>query len=110
MYELMDSAYDVNAIKEYISGQGRVLVKLHKRKGERKEKIEANEKAYKASNWLPAEEKRLQHRFSSERLFARLHDSFLCGVIWVRGHSKVLCHVMLGILGLFCSELNRLKT
>ena len=45
MYELMDSAYDVNAIKDYISKEGRVpLVKLHKRKGKRKEDIEANER------------------------------------------------------------------
>lgn len=110
MYELMDTAYDVNAIREYILEQGRVpLIKLHKRKGERKENIEANETAHRVLNWQPAEERRLKHRFSSERLFARLHDSFLCGVISVRGHAKVLCHVMLGILSLFCSELKHLK-
>jgi hypothetical protein len=111
LYELMDSAYDVNAIKDYISGEGRVpLVKPHKRKGKRKETIEANETAYRILNWQPVEETRLKHRFSGERIFARLYDSFLCGMIWVRGHAKVFCHVMLGILALFCSELNRFQT
>lgn len=37
MYELMDTAYDANAIREYISAQGRVpLIRPHKRKGQKK--------------------------------------------------------------------------
>jgi hypothetical protein len=57
-----------------------------------------NETAHRILNWYTPEENRLRHRFSSERIFARLHNSFLCGMIWVRGHTKVFCHVMLGFL------------
>lgn len=106
LYELMDSAYDVNAIKDYIKSKNRVpLVKPHKRKGKRKELIESNEKTLRAINWQPAEGVRLKHRFSNERLFARLSDSFLGKYIWVRKHKKVFCHVMLGVLSLLASEI-----
>lgn len=106
LYELMDSAYDVNAIKDYIKKKGRVpLVKFHKRKGKRKQFVEGNALATKVLNWKPADEKRLQHRFCNERLFARLKDSFLGNCIYVREHSKVMCHVMLGVLSLFACEL-----
>jgi hypothetical protein len=108
LYELMDSAYDADAIKKYIEEQGRVpLIKAHKRRG--KECSEANEKAYEALNWRPADEERFKTRFSNERIFARLKDSFL-GSVWVRGHVKVFCHVMLGILSLYASELSRFWT
>lgn len=106
LYELMDSAYDVNAIKGYVKEKGRVpLVRTHKRKGQRKVLVENNEKASKVLNWKPADERRLQHRFSNERLFARLKDSFLGQFVWVREHSKVMCHVMLGVLSLYASEI-----
>lgn len=109
LYELMDSAYDVNAIKDYIESQDRVpVIKPHKRKGIRKETIEANEKAHRNLNWFTPKEVRLRARFPNERLFARLGDSFLGSFIWVRGPTKVLCHVMLGVLALFASEVLRL--
>lgn len=111
LYELMDSAYDVNAIKGFIKDKERIpLIKIHKRKGQRKELVESNEIASKVLNWKPADEKRLQHRFSNERLFARLKDSFLGQFIWVRKHSKVMCHVMLGVLSLYASELASFTT
>lgn len=108
-YELMDSAYDVNAIKDYIWSEDRVpIVKIHKRRGKRKERAEANELAYKTLNWRPAEERRGQYRFANERLFARLHDSFLCRAIYYRGARKVTAHVLLGVLCLCASELPNL--
>lgn len=109
LYELMDSAYDVNAIKSYIESQNRKpLIKQHKRKGKRKELIEKNELAYQALKWIPADIKRLKHRFCNERIFARLHDRFLCQQIWVKGEQKVRGHVMLSILAIFASEFLRL--
>lgn len=108
-YELMDSAYDVNAIKDFVSSQNRVpIVKIHKRRGKRKEEAEANELAYKKLNWRPAQERRGQYRFAIERLFARLHDSFLCRAIYYRGPPKVAAHVLLGVLCLCASELPNL--
>jgi len=109
-YELMDSAYDVNAIKEYIQRENHVpLIKSHKRRGKRKEFVEQNDKAHATLHWRPADEVRFATRFSNERLFARLADSFLGPAIRVRGHLKVYCHIMLGVLSLFACELLRFR-
>lgn len=106
LYELMDSAYDVNAIRGYVVDAGRVpLIKKHKRRGQRKELIEKNETAHHVLNWRPTDEVRLQHRMCNERLFARLSNSFVASHIWVRKHSKVMCHVMFGVLSLLASEI-----
>jgi hypothetical protein len=107
LYELMDSAYDVKAIREFIERNERVpLIKLHKRRGKRKEFVETSDLAHQTLKWLPADARRLKSRFSNERLFARLLDSFL-GIVRVRGWQKVRCHVMLGVISLFASELIR---
>lgn len=106
LYELMDSAYDVNAIRSYIESNDRIpLIKVHKRKGARKENEEAKQLASKTLRWRDAKDNRLKHRFCNERIFARLNDRFLGKSIWVRTHHKVKCHLMFGVLCLFASEL-----
>lgn len=105
-YELMDSAYDANAIRGYIESEGRIpLMRKHRRRGGVKEEVDNMRKAGRALNWMPANEARLSHRFADERVFARLLDSFLGYKIYVRKHEKVMCHVMLGVLCLLASEL-----
>ncbi len=106
LYELMDSAYDVTAIKDFICSNSRVpLIKEHLRNGKRKEMLLRERKARKSLNWEPAESIRLQQRFSCERLFARLSDSFSVSRIWVRGYTKVMCQVMLGVISLTADEI-----
>ena len=107
-YELMDSAYDSQAIREYISKKGRIpLISPRIWNGKRGEETKRELKARKNLNWKPAESIRLGYRMASERLFSRLRDHFSGMSVWVRGYLKVKCHVMLGILCLTADEVLR---
>jgi hypothetical protein len=43
-----------------------------------------------------------------ERANSRLKDGFACDAVWVKGHSKVLCHAMFAVLALSVDALMRL--
>ena len=55
-----------------------------------------------------AEEVRYNERSAAERVNARLKDEFGGRYVRVRGHAKILCHLMFGILSLTCDQLMRL--
>src|SRR6516162_413917 len=69
-------------------------------------------------NWKPkrganaaqvtAEDLRYNERSGAERVNGRLKDDFGGRYVRVRGHAKVLCHLMFGILALTCDQLLRL--
>lgn len=108
LYELMDSAYDSQVIRDYIESNGRkALIVERIWSGERGEAIKQEEKAQKNLRWRPAEKQRLRYRMMNERLFARLKDHFSGADVWVRGYAKVKCHMALSILALASSEILR---
>ena len=51
---------------------------------------------------------RYNERSGAERVNGRLKDDFGKRYVRVRGHAKVLCHLMFGILALTCDQLLRL--
>ena len=51
------------------------------------------------------EVQRYKERTVAERMNARLKDEFGANRIYVRTHSKVMCHVMFGILALFAEQI-----
>ena len=51
---------------------------------------------------------RYNERTSAERVNARLKDEFGGRNVRVRGHAKVLCHLMFGIVALTVDQLMRL--
>jgi hypothetical protein len=55
-----------------------------------------------------AEQVRYNERSAAERVNARLKDEFGARNVRVRGHAKVLCHLMFGVLALTCDQLMRL--
>ena len=57
---------------------------------------------------LPAEDVRYRERTTVERVNGRLKDEFGARHIRVRGHGKVLCHLMFGVLALTVDQLLRL--
>lgn len=55
-----------------------------------------------------AQQKRFGERTVVERINSRLKDSFACDSVWVKGHTKVLCHTMFAVLALSVDALMRL--
>lgn len=93
LYDLMDSAYDAPEIHEISSRLGHVAIIDHnKRRGEKKE-------------MSPAEAIRYNERSSAERVNSNLKDNYGGNNIRVRGHAKVMAHLMFGIIALTSKQL-----
>lgn len=56
----------------------------------------------------PADAIRYDERSTAERLNARLKDDFGGSFVCVRGHAKVMCHLMFGILAVTADQFMRL--
>lgn len=104
-YELMDSAYDAVEILEHSRGMGHVPI--------------VDPKAVRQSNstFLPgkpkrelswAERDRYRERTMVERVYGRLKDEFGGRHVRVRGASKVMAHLMFGVLALTADQILRL--
>ena len=111
-YDLMDAAYDVPGIIEHSRSLGHVpLVDKNPRRDIKlKEAIEAENLARRTLDWVLAEENRYNARSAAERVNARLKDAFGARKVKVRGHVKVFCHLMFGVLALAADQLMRLVT
>ena len=95
-YELMDAAYCSTIIREEIQNAGRVpLIDHNARRGEKRE-------------FAPHEAQRYKTRSGAERTNARLKDEFGARHVQVRGHAKVMCHLMMGVVALCADQLTRL--
>ena len=57
-----------------------------------------------------AEPIRYKERSTTERSNARLKDDFGARFLRVRGHTKVMCHLMFGIVALTVEQLLRFVT
>lgn len=107
LYDLMDSAYDCPQIIQFSEGLGHVPIidKNTRRNTQAKADLEQEAKAQRAINMVPPEKVRYNQRSSAERVNSRLKDEFGGRVIRVRGHAKVACHLMFGILALTADAL-----
>jgi hypothetical protein len=76
--------------------------------GKCKAEIEAEAQGQRRAGYELAENVRCHERSAAERVNARLKDEFGGRNVRVRGHSKVLCHLMFGILVLTVDQLMRL--
>ena len=109
LYDLMDSAYDVPGIHSHSRGLGHVpIIDAHPRGSVGKQKLAAENKARAATNLKPAEAVRYNERSTVERVNGRLKDEFGGRHLRVRGHAKVMCHLMFGILALTADQLMRM--
>lgn len=98
-YDLMDAAYDHPEIKEHSISLGHIPV-IDKCPNSQMQKIEKEKekKRKKILNFKTAEDKRYGERMPKER-FNALYKDFNGGrSIFYRGHEKVSCHVMFGVL------------
>lgn len=86
LYELMDSAYDAEAIRVAARQWGHVPIIAPNR--HRKEPI-----------WLdPAQYRRLEERSAAERVCSRLKENFGARQVRVRGALKVMAHLTFGLI------------
>jgi hypothetical protein len=103
-YELMDSAYDAQHIREQGSSMGHVpIIDPHPHP--------SRELPFQPSGTpglSPAQQQRYRERTMVERVNARIKDEFGGRTIRVRGHAKVMTHLMFGILALTVDQLLRM--
>ncbi len=64
--------------------------------------------AKRCAGHQPAEDVRYRERSSAERVNSALKDSHGGRSVRVRGHAKVFCHLMFGILTLTVEQVMRL--
>jgi hypothetical protein len=109
LYDLMDSAYDAQAIHECSRSLGHIpLIDPNPRRDRaRKAELQAEEKRRKLLHFHCAEDVRYRERTTVERVNARLKDEFGGRTIRVRGHAKVMCHLMFGIVALAADQILR---
>lgn len=112
LYDLMDSAYDAQSIHEQVRGLGQIpIIDAHPRRdAAQKAELQAESKRRKLLNFNYAEDVRYRERTTVERVNARLKDEFGGRTIRVRGNTKVMCHLMFGIVALAADQILRLIT
>lgn len=109
-YELMDACYDAPEIAAACRELGRVPIIPEQPRRDKKKKAQmaAEATARRAINFVAPEDIRYRQRTTAERVNARLKDEFGGRFVRVRGHAKVMCHLMFGILALTVDQLMRL--
>lgn len=112
LYDLMDSAYDAPIIKnKSIQLEHIPIIDINPRRNKAlKEEILTENKRLDLINFQLPEKVRYRQRSASERVNARLKDEFGGRNIRVRGHAKIFCHLIFGILVLTVDQLMRLAS
>ena len=110
LYDLMDSAYDVPEIRDKSRELGHVPIIDHKTRRGEKPAIEAEALAQRKAGFQLPEDVRYNQRSSAERVNSNLKDNCGGSFVRVRGHAKVLSHLMFGILVVTVEQLMRLVT
>lgn len=106
LYDLMDSAYDAPEIKAYSESLGHVaIIDTNPRRASRKLQRKTEAGVQRRVGHLYAEQIRFRERTTVERVNGRLKEEFGGRSVRVRGHAKVLCHLMFGMLALTVSQL-----
>jgi hypothetical protein len=112
LYDLMDSAYDAPEIKAKSLALGHVpIIDPHPRNVPGgKKAIAAEARGRRNAGYALAEDVRYNERSAAERVNSGLKDDFGGRYVRVRGHAKVFCHLMFGVLALAIDHLMRLIT
>ena len=110
LYDLMDSAYDAPEIAQKSRALGHVpIIDPNPRRGGKAD-AEAEARAMRNVGHALAEDIRFKERSAAERVNSALKDSYGGRFVRVRGHDKVLCHLMFGVLALAAEQLMRFVT
>lgn len=96
LYDLMDAAYCSEALRAHSRRLGHVPLIDHNPRGGEKQPF------------APHEAQRYQERTQAERTNGRLKDDFGGRHLRVKGHAKVMSHLMFGLLALSAEQWMRL--
>jgi len=107
LYDVMDCAYDAAEILEHSRELGHVPIVQPVKRGRKYIPFEGIQPSRTLSG---AEQERYKERTSVERVYARLKDEFGGREIRVRGHRKIMAHLMFGVLALTADQILRLAT
>ena len=93
LYDLADSAYDAEGINAFSEKLGHVpVIDLNPRRGD---KIEL----------APTRKIRYRERSTVERSNSDLKDNYGARHVRVKGHWKVFCHLMFGVIAITVKQL-----
>jgi transposase len=111
LYDVMDSAYDADAILKQSKSMNHVpIVQPHpRRQGRSKSILPKIFPAKQVPQMTWAQQDRFKERTTVERVNARLKDEFGGRHIRVRGAMKVFAHLAFGLLALTVDQLLRLS-
>ena len=112
LYDLMDSAYDVAAIKQHSRDLNHVpIIDINPRAtpGLKQELLDEIRRQRRVGHRM-AEQVRYGERSAAERVNGGLKDNHGGRTVRVRGPAKVMCHLMFGILSFTVLQLVRLVT
>ena len=112
LYDLMDSAYDVAAIKQHSRDLNHVpIIDINPRAtpGLKQELAEEAKRLRRVGHRM-AEQVRYGERSAAERVNGGLKDNHGGRTVRVRGPDKVMCHLMFGVLSFMVLQLARLVT
>jgi hypothetical protein len=108
-YDLMDAAYDAPLIRQHSQSLGHVaLIDENPRTKVRKAEIAEEQKRRRTAGYQLAEDIHYNERSTVERVNGRLKDEFNGRMVRVKGHSKVMAHLMFGIIVLSIDQLIKL--
>ena len=112
LYDLMDSAYDVAAIKQHSRDLNHVpIIDINPRATPGlKQELADEAKRLRRVGHRMAEQVRYGERSAAERVNGGLKDNHGGRTVRVRGPEKVMCHLMFGILSFTVLQLVRLVT
>lgn len=112
LYDLMDSAYDAAEIRANSIALGHVPIidANPRRMPGGKQALAAEARAKRSAGYQLAEDVRYNARSAAERINSGLKDDFGARHVRLRGHAKVFCHLMFGVLALTIDRLIRLVT
>ena len=94
-YDLMDAAYDAEEIRTFSRQLGHVPI------------IDPNPRRGEKIPFEPATARRFKQRTSVERVNSQIKDNFGAMFVRVRGATKVMCHLMFGVLA--CAAIQLLQ-
>ena len=93
LYDLADSGYDAGEIKDFSRRLGHLpIIDCNKRRGE-------------YIPFAPAEQRRYCERSTVERGNSDLKDNYGARHVRVKGHWKVWCHLMFGVIAIAVKQL-----
>ena len=110
-YDVMDAGYDAPMIKKHSESLGHIpLIDENPRTSARKAEIKEEQKSRRKAGYKLAEDIRYNERSTVERVNGRLKDEFNARMVRVKGHAKVMSHLMFGIIALTTDQLMKFVT